>query len=163
RSKSWFWAGSGVVLMALPVVAWLAARAHSASRLVGREYGEVPEFSLRDQLDRNVQRSRDLDGKVWVANFIFTGCSEACPRLSQEMSKLQRYVQNRGADGKVRLISFSVDPKRDTPEKLADYGKAFDANPEVWRFLTGDNQAIENAVVHGFKSGIERSANDFDI
>jgi protein SCO1/2 len=91
---------------------------------------------------------------VWVADFVFTGCSEACPRLTGEMAKLQKLVAGKG--GKVQLISISVDPDRDTPERLKAYAAGFRADPQVWKFLTGPAKQIEDAVVNGFKQGISK-------
>jgi protein SCO1/2 len=58
--------------------------------------------------------------------------------MSMKMSTLQRTVPDRD----VHLVSFTVDPERDTPEVLKKYGRGFDADPKRWHFLTGDKQAM---------------------
>jgi protein SCO1 len=81
--------------------------------------------SLRAELD---------DGRPVVMNFIFTTCTSICPLASQTFSEFARRL---GADrGRVHLVSISVDPEQDTPERLREYAKRFDAGPE-WQHYTG--------------------------
>jgi protein SCO1/2 len=154
--RPWLWTVFAVTLLSIPVVATLVARAQRGAL---PQYGRVPAFTLTDQTGQPLS-SRELDGKVWVADFVFTSCSEVCPRLTSEMAKLQRYLVNRGADGRTRLVSISVDPARDTVERLAAYAAGFQADPRVWKFATGPAQQIEDAVVRGFKMGISREPDD---
>ena len=161
--RPWLWSAFGALLLAIPVAATLAAHAHKGPPKLGR----VPEFALTDQTGAPFA-TRDLDGKVWVADFVFTSCSMACPKLTGEMAKLQRYLQNRGQDARTRLVSISVDPERDTPERLAAYAAGFHADAQFWKFATGPSQAIQDAVVRGFKLGVskekdESSAEGFTI
>jgi protein SCO1/2 len=114
-------------------------------------YGTLPEFELVDRSGQNVTLA-GLRGKVWVADFIFTHCAGPCPLLSSKMSKLQDAV--RELDG-VRLVSFSVDPERDTPEVLAEYAGKFQADPERWLFLTGAKEPLYRLVVEGFRLAVE--------
>jgi protein SCO1/2 len=149
--RPWLWSAFGALLLAVPVAATLTARAHKGPPHLGR----VPDFSLVDQTGARLD-GRDLDGKVWIADFVFTSCSSACPKLTGEMARLQRYLQNRGQDARTRLVSISVDPERDTPERLAAYAAGFHADPQFWKFATGSSQAIQDAVVRGFKLGISK-------
>ena len=100
-------------------------------------YYDAPAFSLTDQEGRAF-KSDDLRGKVWVADFIFTRCPGACPKMTMKMSGLQRAVPERD----VHFVSFTVDPERDTPEVLKQYAQSFDADPARWHFLTGDKAAL---------------------
>lgn len=93
-------------------------------------FSAVPAFALRDAAGR-VFSLRDLEGRVWIADFIFTRCAGQCPILSSQMSALTGRLPG------VDFVSFSVDPEYDTPERLAEYARRYDA-PERWRFLTGD-------------------------
>ncbi|MDE3198323.1 MAG: SCO family protein [Acidobacteriota bacterium] len=93
--------------------------------------GTVPAFELTDQQGRHFAGAA-LNGHVWIADFVFTNCEGPCPRMSSRMHKLQ------GATGPaVHLVSFTVDPDRDTPGVLAAYGKRFGADDSRWTFLTG--------------------------
>jgi protein SCO1 len=98
---------------------------------------DAPSFSLTDQ-DARRFGSEDLRGKVWVADFVFTRCPGACPKMTMKMSSLQRAVPDRD----VHFVSFTVDPERDTPAVLKGYAKGFDADPARWHFLTGEKPAL---------------------
>src|SRR5687768_15498573 len=96
-----------------------------------------PAFSLTDQ-DAKAFGSENLRGKTWVAAFIFTHCPGVCPQMSMKMAALQQAVPDRD----VHLVSFSVDPERDTPAVLKEYARSFDADPARWHFLTGEKAAV---------------------
>jgi protein SCO1 len=113
-------------------------------------YGSVPDFALIDQRGRPVRRS-DLEGKVWIASFIFTNCPDECPLMTSEMARLQSDLAHM-AD--LRLVSISVDPDRDTPAVLLQYAERFNADPDRWFFLTGDKQDIYRLAREGFRLGI---------
>jgi protein SCO1/2 len=113
--------------------------------------GTLPAFTLTDQRGQPFG-TRELAGKVWVADFIFTACQEACPLLSQKMAEVGRRARRLGPD--FHLVSISVDPVRDTPARLAEYAARYGANPLAWSFLTGPADAIEAAVTGGFKVGM---------
>jgi protein SCO1 len=113
-------------------------------------YGSIPDFTLTDQRGRPVRRA-DLEGKVWVAGFIFTNCPEECPLMTAEMAQLQSDLANMPD---FRLVSISVDPERDTPPVLSQYAARFNADPERWLFLTGDKGAIYRLAREGFRLGI---------
>jgi protein SCO1/2 len=107
----------------------------------------VPAFELTDQNGR-IFGSAQLTGHVWVADFVFTNCEATCPRMSSKMRSLQRDTP---AD--VRLVSFSVDPERDTPPVLAAYAQRFSANPSRWSFLTGSKETLNTLDRDVFKLG----------
>jgi len=101
-------------------------------------YWPAPELALIDQ-DGDTLRRADLQGKVWLASFIFTHCTDFCPRVTQEMARLRDSLRaQRLLGGTVRLVSFSVDPARDTPDVLRAYAAKFGGSPaSEWAFLTG--------------------------
>jgi cytochrome oxidase Cu insertion factor (SCO1/SenC/PrrC family) len=76
----------------------------------------VPAYQLADQ-DGKTRTPQDLRGSVWVADFIFTSCKSICPVLTAKMVQVQRAVP----DARLKFVSFSVDPERDTPEALHAY------------------------------------------
>jgi protein SCO1 len=144
-----FWAAAIGMLFGLPLVRSMTRRLSASPAVLGA----LPAFSLTDQTGRPFG-TRELEGKVWVADFIFTSCEEACPLLSQRMAEVARRARHLGPD--FHLVSISVDPERDTPERLASYGARYGANPVQWSFLTGPADAIESAVTGGFKVGMGR-------
>jgi len=115
-------------------------------------YWPAPEFALVDQ-DGDTVRRADLGGEVWLASFIFTHCTDFCPRVTQEMARLRDSLRAQGLLGRrVRLVSFSVDPARDTPEALRTYAATFGASPaSEWAFLTGTPpQRVLRMIEEGF-------------
>lgn len=113
-------------------------------------YNRVPDFELTDQLGRPFRSKERLAGRVWVANFIFTTCMGPCPRMSSQMTQIRdatRDIPDR------RLVSFTIDPKRDTPAVLAAYGKRFRADPESWAFLTGPQADLHQLSRYTFMLG----------
>jgi protein SCO1/2 len=113
-------------------------------------YGTVPDFQLTDQSNQHFSSAASLRGKVWIADFIFTNCPGPCPRMSSQM----RQVGNALHDLKdLRLVSFTVDPARDTPEALAKYAAHYDAQPGVWFFLTGPQPDLHRLAKDVFKLG----------
>ena len=101
---------------------------------VGRE---VPDFTLTDQTKRRVSLSQ-FRGKVVAVNFIYTSCvlPQFCYRLANHFGVVQkRFKERMGRD--LVLLTVTFDPARDTPERLAEYGAQWSADPASWRFLTG--------------------------
>ena len=150
-----FWVAALGVLFGVPVARSLARRVPPPPPVLGT----LPAFTLNDQQGRRFGTG-DLAGKVWVADFIFTGCQQACPQLTARMREVGRRARNLGPD--FHLVSISVDPERDTPERLAAYAASYGASPLAWSFLTGPAGAIEAAVTGGFKEAMGREpAGDF--
>lgn len=109
------------------------------------DLGEVAEFSLTNQNGKTITTA-DLKGKIWVADFFFTSCQGVCPVMTARMSKLDKTLGDKG----LHLLSISVDPATDTPEKLIEYAKNFDAK-DNWQFLTGEKAKIIDLSVKGFR------------
>src|SRR5687768_5800855 len=107
-------------------------------------FGTMPEFSLVDQSGVPFS-SGDLGQRVVLANFIFTSCVDTCPLLSATMGRVQEQLKAEGVYGsRTLLLSFSLDPERDTPAMLTAYGERFDVDHAGWRMLTGSSDAVGN-------------------
>jgi len=106
--------------------------------------GQVPYFELTAETGQQFD-SRSLDGRVWVANFIFTNCDGPCPLMSRHMRNLQTQAP------RIKLVSFSVDPARDTPAALAAYAGRLKADSSRWSFLTGDQPRLHDLALQTFK------------
>jgi protein SCO1/2 len=106
----------------------------------------APDFTLTTQTGDTLRRT-DLDGKVLLVSFIFTTCNGSCPATTHRMGQVQEALKERGLtrDGRVRLLSITLDPARDTPEVLRNYMKLYDADPASWTFLTGPRERVEKA------------------
>lgn len=99
----------------------------------------VRDWKFVDQSNRPFG-SEDLRGKVYVAEFFFTSCPTICPKVKSQMLRLEERF---GDHPDFRLVSFTVDPKRDTPEKMTEYaGKLGIEDLDRWRFVHGDKFEI---------------------
>ncbi|HTV19979.1 MAG TPA: SCO family protein [Polyangiaceae bacterium] len=114
--------------------------------------GTVQPFWLTDQDGRTFTEA-SLDGKVWVAAFMFTRCPTVCPEMVRRMRGIQEQAKQRGVA--LALVSFSVDPENDTPEVLRAYTAAQQLDTSNWRFLTGDSAVIRDTAEKGFKIGVD--------
>ena len=112
-------------------------------------YGSVPGFQLTNQNGQPFG-SAQLAGKIWIADFIYTTCPGPCPMISSRMSELQKPLEKTD----VHLVSFSVDPDKDTPEVLRGYAAKLQAEPSRWDFLTGAKSAVFNLSHDGFKLAV---------
>jgi protein SCO1/2 len=146
--RLWFWMIVVVFSMTLPVVQALRAHAPVLPPVVSK----VPDFRFTDQHGQPFGNA-DLRGKVWIANFVFTRCPTVCPTFTETMARVQHRLAGLGDE--VHLVSFSVDPGHDTPERLAAYADEHHAGPR-WSFLTGPTDALEKVVVDGFKLTLAR-------
>ncbi len=145
--RQWLW---GVLFLVMAGVVVTSARAHGGNLvLVGHNppatatpapYPSIPAFELIDQTGHSFVRE-NLNGRVWVVDFIFTSCAGECPVMSERMLKLQRELP-----AGVRFASISVDPGRDTPAALSQYAKNLKADANRWVFLTGSPPTIESLV-----------------
>lgn len=139
------------VLVLLLIVASLSALAgwfflHSTQS--GPEVvTSAPSFELVDETGAKFG-SQDLKGQAYVVQFFFTSCTTVCPRITDWMTRIQNRTKSLG--DQIRLVSISVDPKHDTPEKLRAYAKGYGAIPGHWKFLTGELDAVQKVVVDGF-------------
>jgi protein SCO1/2 len=141
-----------MTLILIPVVTavvlfWLRQlQVNSLSNRPLASYGAVPKFELTNQ-DAQAFGSDALAGKIWIADFIFTTCPGPCPIISTRMSELQKPL----AKSDVRLVSFTVDPEKDTPEVLRAYADKLRREPFPWDFLTGPLATITSLSRDGFK------------
>jgi protein SCO1/2 len=117
----------------------------------------LPPFKLTDQKGEPFGLE-DLKGRVWVADFIFTSCGTACPKLTKRMSLIQHRARNLG--DAFHLVSFTVDPENDTPERLAAYARTYHADSARWSFLTGSLADVETTVIKGFKIAMGKEGGD---
>jgi protein SCO1 len=103
---------------------------------------QIPNVRVLDQNGHALDFYSDLiKGRNVAINFIFTTCTTVCPVLSATFRRVQVELENSHSD--VKLISVSVDPTVDTPERLRDFAEKFKAGPG-WTFVTGDKTEIDS-------------------
>lgn len=119
-----------------PVVNSSAASASPRNKMV------IPDVEVLDQYGNALHFYTDLiKDKTVAINFIFTNCTTICPPLAATFARLQKEMGDKvGKD--VHLISISVDPLTDTPERLKAWGAKFKAGPG-WTFVTGEKQEMD--------------------
>jgi len=128
----------------LPLVALLALACRHESELP--KLFPVPNAKLVTEAGAPVQLDQ-FKGYVTVYDFIFTNCAGTCPLMSRTMQLVTKKID---PAAKVRFVSISVDPTRDTPAVLSEYAKRV-RKDDRWYFLTGDRNAIVRLSVDGFK------------
>ncbi|WP_426755993.1 SCO family protein [Myxococcus sp. Y35] len=154
-----FWAGVAVTALGIATVSGVTLlRARGASQAQSQQgplpqLGALPDFSFTRH-DGQPFGSAQLRGRPYVANFIFTRCPTICPEFTRKMVGVQKATASFGAG--LQLVSFSVDPKYDTPERLAEYGERHGADFSRWSFLTGDYEQLKETIVQGFKVSMGR-------
>ena len=133
------WGFVAVICIAMVgIVAWRwQARAISEANpqlpLEGlKNFGTVPDFTFTERSGRKVTLA-DLKGKVWVAQFFYTHCTDICPLIVPQMGLLHlEYLNDPEFRSAVRFVSITVDPERDTPQVLKKYAEHFSAEHGRW-------------------------------
>lgn len=121
----------------------------------------IPEFSFLNQEGKTITE-KEIEGKIYVANFFFTTCRSICTKMSNNMLILQNEYQN---DDEIYLLSHSVDPESDTVPRLKKYAKEHQIDPKKWSLLTGDKSKIyqlaKQEYFAGDSIGFYQSGNEF--
>lgn len=125
--------------------------AFASSMFVPPHYGDIADFSFLERNGQKIER-KDLLGKIWIADFIFTRCGGPCPLITSRMSALQKELLPA-----VQFVSFTVDPTYDTPRILARYAESYGAEKDRWYFLTGDKKELYQLIRGSFYIGIEEN------
>lgn len=106
---------------------------------------KLPDTLLTDQDGRSVRVAADVFGdRIVVVDFVYTSCTTICPIASALLAQVQQRLGERMAQD-VRLVSFSVDPVRDTPPRLKAYAQRYDSGPG-WIWLTGARPQVDEAL-----------------
>ena len=148
-----------IPLVTLALLLWLRnIEVATLRQRIVSSYGMVPPFQLVNQNGRPFV-SAQLSGKIWIADFVYTSCPGPCPMISSRMSELQKPLEQTD----VHLVSFSVDPEKDTPEVLRGYAEKLRADPKRWDFLTGSKSAIYKLSHDGFKLAVSDGSDEAGI
>lgn len=162
RTPAFVWIAVGAVLVGVVVAAaWRrSSRPEEAGDphekppfvepppgILSAPVGPMPVVPVVERSGREMTTA-DLRGRFTVMDLVFTNCGGPCPRMTAQMVRLQEALPK---DDDLRLVTFTVDPERDTPEVLAKYAKDFGADRERWWFLRashGDLRKIVGAAFH---------------
>ncbi|MCU9613633.1 SCO family protein [Caldibacillus lycopersici] len=122
----------------------------------------IEDFKFINQNGESVSNV-DLQGKVWIANFMFTNCTTVCGPMSANMARIQRLIAEEKLEN-VELVSLSVDPEVDSPEILKEYATRFTEDFSNWNFLTGYAQKfIEQFAFDNFHAHVIKPENDNQV
>jgi protein SCO1/2 len=114
----------------------------------------VPDFTFTAQNGKPFGL-KDLKGKVWLADFIFTRCPNVCPPMTANMARVQEHLKKAGVN--VDIVSFSVDPDYDKPDKLTAFAQKHKTDLSTWHFLTGYKvEEIQKIAMEAFKGPIQQ-------
>jgi len=122
---------------------------------------QVSDFSFINQ-NNQIITNKEIEGKVHVANFMFTSCTSICPDMTGNMKLVEEAFFN---DERVAVLSYSVTPWIDTPDKLLDYVKLNDIKTNNWHFLTGNKSDIYSLARESYFAeesiGFSKDSTDF--
>ncbi|CAM2748491.1 SCO family protein [Salinicoccus roseus] len=130
----------------------LSACSASGVETMSRYGNTVDDFEVTNQ-DRETFTREDMEGKVWLLDFIFTNCATVCPPMTANMTEVVTELEARGVED-YGVLSFSVDPETDSPEVLTDYIEYYNVPEGVdWQLVTGyDYDFIRGFAENNFKT-----------
>ena len=138
----------GMLLAALVIVFGISARNWLRPKAEPLPFlATVPNFSFTESSGEPFGLEQ-LRGQIWLADFIFTNCAGTCPIMTTQMTALQSAFAKNELD--VRLVSFTVDPERDTPEVLRRFAEGYGAARDKWFFITGPGEQMQKLAKEGF-------------
>src|SRR6188768_1575024 len=106
----------------------------------------IGDFTFTDQRNRSFGL-KDVKGKVFVAEYFFTNCATICPKMTAQMERVQERFRG---NGRVAILSFTVDPANDTVARMAEYAQLHHADNDQWHFLTGKQEDLYRAARRSF-------------
>ncbi len=115
---------------------------------------KVPHFEFTDQHGQAFSSHEHLKGKTHVAYFFFTSCPSICFQMTKQMKRVQDMTERLK---NFEIVGFTVDPKRDNPERLLEYAHKFDAKTNKWHFLTGVADSIYHLGWNGYVVGMGKN------
>jgi protein SCO1/2 len=137
----------------------VTTKTHRGKQDTDSIWHKEPDFRLINQLGDTVSWNK-LQGKVIVADFFFTRCPTICPAMTQNMKRLQSSLNNAKRVGdrsnnNIHFLSFSIDPERDSVERLKAWADRFQVNPDRWWLLTGEKKTIYDLALKEMRIGLE--------
>lgn len=122
---------------------------------------KISDFSFINQNEKTIS-NKEIEGKIHVANFMFTSCTSICPDMTGNMKLVEEAFYN---DPRIAILSYSVTPWIDTPDKLADYVEFNGIKTNNWHFLTGNKSEIYSLARESYFAeetiGFSKDSTDF--
>jgi protein SCO1/2 len=140
-----------LVACGLALTRFREAEGHEVAPGLGGSAAVLRDFEFTDQRGKALNKAA-LSGHVWIADFIFTTCTSACPLITSRLVTVQRRL----LDERLRFVSFSVDPERDTESELARYAARWAPQESRWHLLHTDARGL-GSVLSGLHVGLDRA------
>lgn len=119
-------------------------------------YHQIPAFRFLNQ-DSTWVTEKDMEGKIYVADFFFTTCPTICPKMKTQLLRIyERYADNDA----VRILSHSIDPDFDRVSVLRDYANKLHVEAPRWNLVTGDKKAIYTIGQKSYMVTAQEDANE---
>lgn len=134
---AWIYFSNGKPVSILPIYGELNADS---------SYHSIPPFQFTDQTGATVT-DKTFDSCVYVTDFFFTHCPSICPVMSKNLEELAEKFKD---EPRLKILSHTVDPVRDSVSVLLKYAKKHNANPEQWHFVTGDKKDLYGIARAGY-------------
>ncbi len=109
-------------------------------------YHTIPEVELTAQNGKSFSTT-SLNGKIALADFFFASCEGICPRMTSQLTRVQAAFAH---DENFKIVSFTVDPDRDSAQSLQHYAERFHADTAQWKFLTGPKKTLYDLARYGY-------------
>jgi protein SCO1/2 len=109
-------------------------------------FRKVADFRLTSQEGKTVSQA-DLNNSIYVANFFFANCQGICKKMTSQMTRVQEKFKS---NPNVKIVSYTVDPARDSVEALDAYAQTYGADPKMWYFLTGPKKEIYDLAINSY-------------
>lgn len=141
-----------VILLTIISSLLLVACSDSDVETMSRYGNEIQDYSVTDQDDEVFTRA-DMEGKVWLLDFIFTNCATVCPPMTANMTQVSQELEEKGIED-YGILSFTVDPENDSPEALTEYISYYGVPENTdWHLVTGyDYDFIRGFAEKNFKT-----------
>ena len=146
--KQLIWAISGLILLSacnsanktatLPILGQREAvtKTIDGKQVTDTVYQTIPAFKFVNQYGDTIT-DKNLDGKIYVADFFFTSCPSICPVMQRNMLTVYNEFKN---DPNVKILSHTIDPKHDTISVLKSYADKLGISGNSWWLLYGKKE-----------------------
>ena len=119
-------------------------------------YHTIPEVELTSQSEKSFFTA-SYNGKVSLTDFFFANCMGICPRMTSQMTRVQNAFRD---NPDFKMVSYTVDPLRDTAEFLQQYADQFKADTSQWKFVTGEKKSLYDLARYGYYLPVEPGNGD---
>jgi len=155
RGPKLLFAMFGIIGIAIAVLVFAYATREPDPKLP--DLGTLPAFSLIDEAGQPFTEEA-LRGHPTVVNFVFTRCDTICPVIAMKTERMQEHTADRKGAA-IKILTISVDPEYDRPDKLAEFAARYHADPTRWKFVTGDKAKITALVTGPLMNTMDREGN----